>query len=309
MKMITRKIFGAAFTALLLTTLAVSAVQAKTDGSERNSNDCRSNGYSKGDSDSRSNSGLRVFGLTSDQRLICFAEDRPDRAKTVASITGLTGGDTMLVGFDFRVQDGFLYGVGNGGGVYRINTETGAATFVNQLTVALSGASFGVDFNPAADRLRIISDTGQNLRHNINAGGVTINDGALSYTAPATTTALGVTGAAYTNNDLDATTATTLFSLDTNLDQIAIQSPANNGTLAATGKLTVDTTSNVGFDIYSTVREGITVNVEGFATLTSATDGRVTFYSVALLNGKATSRGRFAATNQVIDIAIPLAQR
>jgi hypothetical protein len=32
--------------------------------------------------------------------------------------------------------------------------------------------SFGVDFNPAADRLRIISDAGQNLAHNVNAGGV-----------------------------------------------------------------------------------------------------------------------------------------
>jgi hypothetical protein len=34
--------------------------------------------------------------------------------------------------------------------------------------VALQGTRFGVDFNPAANRLRVISDLGQNLRHNID---------------------------------------------------------------------------------------------------------------------------------------------
>ena len=40
---------------------------------------------------------------------------------------------------------------------------TATATFVNALSVPLMGTSFGVDFNPAADRLRIVSDLGQNL--------------------------------------------------------------------------------------------------------------------------------------------------
>ena len=70
-------------------------------------------------------------------------------------MTGLQTPDTALVGIDFRVQDGQLYGVGNGGGVYRINPRTGAAAFVNALTVPLAGTVFGVDFNPAADRLRM----------------------------------------------------------------------------------------------------------------------------------------------------------
>ena len=74
--------------------------------------------------------------------------------------------------------------------------------------MALSGTSFGVDFNPAADRLRIVSDTGQNLRHNVNAGGVTVTDAPLNY---AGVTASGIVGSAYTNNDLDALTATTLY--------------------------------------------------------------------------------------------------
>ena len=211
----------------------------------------------------------------------------------------------MLLGIDFRVQDGNLYGLGNSGGVYILDAKTAAATFVNRLTVALTGTSFGVDFNPVADRLRVVSNTGQNLRHNVNAGGTTTVDGMLNYTAG--TTATGIVGAAYTNNDLDPTTATTLYNVDSNLDQITIQSPPNNGSLAATGKLTVDTSSDVGFDIYSTIRNGVTVQVQALASLTSST-GAASLYMITLATGKAQLRGSFSTQNQVMDIAIPLNQ-
>ena len=98
-----------------------------------------------------------------------------------------------------------------------------------------------MDFNPAADRLRIISDTGQNLAHNVNLGGVTAVNTVLNYPAPANINpALGVTGAAYTNNDLNDTTGTTLFDIDTERNQVAIQSPPAQGALVAVGSLTVD---------------------------------------------------------------------
>ena len=120
------------------------------------------------------------------------------------------------------MQDGNLYGLGNGGGIYIIDTDRAYATLVTRLTVALSGTQFGVDFNPAANALRIISDAGQNLRHPF-AGPLqfqTQTDAPLNY-PPATPlntpgpTALGVAGAAYTNNDLDVNTGTTLFDIDT----------------------------------------------------------------------------------------------
>ena len=248
---------------------------------------------------------LGIIGLTRDQRLICFNEYGPQYASTIGTISGLTGGDTMLVGIDFRVQDGRLYGLGNLGGVYTLSTNNAVATFVNRVTVPLTGNSFGVDFNPVADRLRIISDTGQNLRHNVNPGGTTVVDGTLNYTVG--TTALGVTGAGYTNNDLDSNTATTLYNVDSNLDQVTIQSPPNNGSLAATGKLTVATGSDVGFDIYSTVRNGVTVEVQAFAALTSST-GTASLYKVTLATGRADLRGNFGSQNLVMDIAIPLNQ-
>ena len=247
---------------------------------------------------------LIVIGLTSDNRLVWFSEDSPKRAHTIGTITGLTG-DTGLIGIDYRVQDGLLYGVGNAGGVYTLDTMTAAATLVSTLTVPLNGTAFGVDFNPAADRLRIVSNTGQNLRHNVNAGGTTLVDGTLTYVPPAT--ALGIVGTAYTNNDLDLSTATTLFDLDATLDQIAAQAPANNGTLSATGKLTVDTGEAAGLDIYSTLRGGITVRNQAFAVLT--VNGALGFYSVNLLTGKAEFEDNFKSTDQVVDIAIPLNQR
>lgn len=253
---------------------------------------------------------LRFVGLTADGRLVLFGECNPARPRDLGPVTGLTGADSALIGIDYRVQDGLLYGVGNGGGVYKFATPgSTAATFVNQLTVALdpNATSFGVDFNPAADRLRIIADTGQNLRHNVNTGGTTLNDGGLNYiegTPPAPVPATNVIAAAYTNNDLDPSTATTLFDIDANRDQVVIQSPPNNGVVFATGKLGVDAASPVGLDVYSTLRDGVTVRNAGFAAITA--DGSTGFYRVDLLTGAAVRIGTLGAG--VIDVAAPLAQ-
>lgn len=249
---------------------------------------------------------LRMIGLTADQRLISFREQDPADASSVGFVTGLGGGDSALIGIDYRVQDGNLYGVGNAGGVYLINPDTAAATLVNRLSVALSGSKFGVDFNPAADRLRIVSDSGQNLRHNVNAGGVTITDTAANYIAG--TPASGVTGSAYTNNDLATATATTLFNIDITLDQVAIQAPPNNGSLSATGKTSVDAVGDAGFDIYSAPSNGSTFFNTGYAVLTTL-DALSALYDVDMLTGKATKIGAFNETVPVVDLAIPLAQR
>jgi hypothetical protein len=208
---------------------------------------------------------LTIIGLTADQQLVTFRECLPHRLDQIGRVSGLQSPDTALVGIDFRVQDGLLYGVGNGGGIYTIDTESAAAIRVSQLTTPLNGTFFGVDFNPAADRLRIISDAGQNLRHNVNAGGTTMVDGLLN--SMAGTAAIGLAGAAYTNNDLDPTTGTTLFDIDTALNQVAIQSPPNAGSLVATGQLTVDPDTPVGFDLYTDLKDGVAQHNRGFASL------------------------------------------
>lgn len=284
---------------LAVAVLIVTGAIGTSDISAQGANACGSGNFNSGQ--------LRIVGLTTDQRLVCFSENMRGRIVNIGQISGLVG-DTSLVGIDYRVQDGELYGVGNLGGVYILDTMTAAATLVNNLTVALSGTAFGVDFNPAADRLRIISDTGQNLRHNVNPGGITLVDGTVTYTAPpaAPVAAQGVSGAAYTNNDLNPSTATTLFVIDMTLDQAAIQSPANNGILVATGKLGVDAAS-VGFDIYSTNKESATTDNRAFAVIGNAM-GVGQFFSVSLLTGKATLIGTFNSGHDVFKIAIPLDQ-
>lgn len=247
-----------------------------------------------------SSSSTDVVGLTGDQqqRLICFRSDRPERARDIGRVRGLDG-DTRLVGIDVRPANGLLYGVGDQGGVYTLSTRSASATLVARATVPLRGVSFGVDFNPAADRLRVTSDVGQNLRINVD-GGATTPDGDLNYTAG--TPATGVTGSMYTNNDADPNTGTTLFDVDSSLDQVAVQSPPNNGSLVATGKLGVDTGPDVAADIQSKVRRGTTVANTAYAALSSA-DGS-SFYTVDLLTGRATSTGDFDDDDRIVGIAV-----
>ncbi|MGW6655022.1 hypothetical protein AMK23_24230 [Streptomyces sp. CB02130] len=257
------------------------------------------------DMNHRGHEALTAVGLTPDQRLVEFTVDRPARTTDIGRVSGLRG-DTKVVGIDFRVQNEKLYGVGDRGGVYTLNTTNARATKVSQLTVALAGRQFGVDFNPAANRLRVISNTGQNLRHNIDDSAAplgTTTDGTLTNPTTPPTTATGVTGAAYTNNDLNAATATTLFDIDTMADRVSLQSPANAGTLAPTGNLGVNAGPDAGFDIYFSPKHGTN---RGFATLNTA--GTARLYEVDVLTGAARDLGAFSQRRQVTDLALPLEQ-
>jgi hypothetical protein len=248
---------------------------------------------------------LPVVGLVGGTELVDFSTDDVSlRGKR--TVSGLEG-DARLVGIDYRVQDGKLYGVGDAGGVYTID-QAGAATKVKQLSVELDGTNFGVDFNPAANALRIISDTGQNLRQPFaDPAAKTADDKALTNPAapPATGTvpALGASSAGYTNNDEDATTGTALFVLDTKADRVSIQSPANAGTFAPMGALGVDADAAAGFDIYSAAGAPSS-EVTALATL--QVGGAAGLYKIDLLNGKAVSLGDL--TEDVTDIAVPLGQ-
>jgi len=244
-------------------------------------------------------SSVDVVGLTDDQRLICFRSDRPGRARVIGKVTGLDT-DTKLVGIDARPANGSYYGVGDQGGVYTLDTGSARVNLVGRINVPLRGTAFGVDFNPAADRLRIVSDAGQNLRINVDTVATTV-DTDLSYTPG--TPATGIVAAAYANNDLSADTATTLFDVDSALDQVAIQSPPNNGSLAPTGKLGVDAVGDASADIYSRTRGGAAQDNTGFAVL----DGS-TFHRLDVLTGRVAKVGTFSDKLTVIGIAVPVDQ-
>ncbi len=253
---------------------------------------------------------LEVTGLTAGGALVTFTTENTRPSGAQRPVTGLSG-DTRLVGIDYRVQDGGLYGVGDQGGIYLI-ADSGAATKVRQLTIALEGTQFGVDFNPAANALRITSDTGQNLRQPFaTPTAATVADTPLSYPAAGTTPAAGATGvsaAAYTNNDLDAATATTLFDGDSSRDQLVIQSPANSGLLAPTGSFGFNASSVGDLDVYSTLEGGRTVDNDAFGVARDGSNPRnatAAFFAVDLLTGQVQQVG---TVGSVVDIALPLDQ-
>ncbi len=241
---------------------------------------------------------LQAYGISSDGNLMAaFKTDTPQVLDWVRVPTGYVN-DTSLIGIDFRVQNNTLYAVGNRGGIYTVALNAGSEatlTKVSQLTATLNGTNFGVDFNPAADRLRLVSDTGQNLRHDLNTN-TTITDGPLSAT--------GVSAAGYTNNDLHSGTATTLFDIITPTAQVAIQSPPNNGSLAATGNLSCVTPGpNAGFDVFSDLGgNGRTISNTAFAAFTSG--GSAGLYTVDVLTANCASVGTFPLS--ITDVAVAL---
>ena len=220
---------------------------------------------------------VTAYGTTQSNVLVRFNTDQPRQTTNVGTITGLQPGET-IAGIDFRPATGQLYALGSFSRLYTLNLTTGAATFVANLSVPLNGTTFGFDFNPTVDRIRIISDNEQNLRVN-PVDGSAIIDGTLAFAAgdPNVGVNPNVSGAAYTNNFAGATT-TTLYDIDTNLDQLVQQNPANSGTLITVGSLGVDTSALIGFDFYSPTNTA-------FAALTIS--GVPALYRINLLNGVA----------------------
>ena len=240
-----------------------------------------------------------AYGLTMDQRVTCFKVNRPSVSKTLMSAAILSSPDTSLVGIDVRPANGSLYGLGNAGGIYVLDPSAQRPELKARINVGLLGQSFGLDFNPTVDRLRIVSDVGQNLRVNVDTGIATV-DAGLNFTAGVS--ALGVAAVAYTNNDNDASTATTLFNIDSVGDQLVTQNPPNNGTLVSVGRLGYDTNAVVAFDIRSTIKDGKAVSNEGFVAL----GGGGSFYRIDLASGELRFIGNLG-TSPLIGFSFPVA--
>ena len=224
-----------------------------------------------------------VYVLTASNKLLSFDRATPGTIRTTATVTGLQAGEN-LVGIDYRPADGLLYGVGSSGRIYTLNGTTGAATVKSTLAAdatdttapftALAGTEFGVDFNPVADRLRIVSNTGQSLRINVDTGATT-TDGSINGGAAST----AITAAAYTNS-FAGTSTTTLFVIDAANGTLYTQNPPNNGTLASPVALGLAATNVAGFDIDAR-------NNTGYAVMTVA--GVHSLYSVNLAPAAGTA--------------------
>jgi hypothetical protein len=225
------------------------------------------------------------YGVTQDNRLVTFQSDNVTNVEPSHAITGLPGGENIL-GLDVRPLNGQLYGLGKTSRLYVINPRTGAARQVGATPFipALAGASFGFDFNPTVDRIRVTSDAEQNLRLNPDDATVTGIDTNLAYAPgdPGAGTNPNVGGSAYTNSFAGAT-STTLFDIDNARHALVIQNPPNDGTLTTVGALGTNNNA-VAFDI----GEG---NV-GYAVL-NGEQNRQNLFRIDLTNGHATQATNF----------------
>lgn len=237
-----------------------------------------------------------IIGLTTTNALIRFDSATPGTTFSAVSVSGLQSGETLL-GIDYRPATGALYGVGSSSRLYTLNTATGFATQVGSGAFgALSGTDFGVDFNPVVDRLRIVSNTGQNLRVNPDTGALAGTDTPLNPGTPS------VVGSAYTNN-FAGTLVTTLFGIDSLTDSLVRQggvdgppSP-NGGTLTTIGPLGFNTSDLVGFDISG-------ASAIAFASLTPAVGGSSSLFTINLSTGASTLIGTIGGGASLRDISV-----
>lgn len=233
-------------------------------------------------------SAVPIFLTNTQNQLLNIDSASPGTISATVSITGLQLGENIL-GIDFRPANGILYGLGSSSRLYSINTQTGAASQVGASgAFALSGSSFGFDFNPVPDRIRVVSNTGQNLRLNPNDGTLAATDASLNPGTP------NVSGAAYTNSFAGAAT-TTLYVIDSTTDQLYIQSPPNNGTLTSVGALGFDVTQSISFDI------AFPGNI-GYAALQVGT-GNSSLYTINLSTGAATLVGGIGSGQSITGLA------
>ena len=154
--------------------------------------------------------GRRVVALTSANALVVFDSKTPGATTAPVAVSGLAQGET-LHGITFRPKNNQLIGLGSSSRMYTINPVNGAATPIGPgpFTPALSGTVFGFDFNPTVDRIRVVSDTGQNLRMHPDTGAVAGMDANIN---PA---GLNVSAVAYTNSSPSSSRYfTTLYDID-----------------------------------------------------------------------------------------------
>jgi hypothetical protein len=237
-----------------------------------------------------------IYAVTSAGFLVRFQSAAPGTVTGVGTITGLQGGETIL-GIDFRPATGQLYGLGSTSRLYVINTTTATATQVGSgtFTPALSGTSFGFDFNPVVDRIRVVSDADQNVRLNPDTGAAVATDTNLAYAVgdPNAGANPNVVGSAYSNN-LFSATSTTLFGIDSNLDVLVRQGSVdgtpvspNTGQLFTVGALGVNANDVVGFDVSGAT--GV-----AYASLCAIGGPTCGLYTISLVTGAATLVGGIA---------------
>jgi hypothetical protein len=221
---------------------------------------------------------------------IAMVDTTAKKATGTVKVSGISG---ALVGIDVRPSDGMLYGLVDDGSVVTI-AKDGKATVKSKLdTMLAKGVTATVDFNPVADRLRVMGSDGMSLRANVDDGKVTKDgDHKFAETDMHKGEKPNVVAGAYTNS-IKGAKETALFNIDGTIGALVKQAPPNDGILGAVGKLGIKA-DKVAFDIWSD-------GTKNDAWLMSGD----TLYSIDLATGKATEAAKIAGVSGTVrDIAI-----
>ncbi len=231
------------------------------------------------------------YVLTDANRIMILNTRNLNMPLKTIDVTGLMSGE-RLVSMDFRPATGQLVAVSNQSRLYTINLNSGVATTPNMapFTPAINGNSVSIDFNPTVDRLRLVTNDGQNLRLNPETGAVMAIDGNINGVPGA-----AINAVAYINNRAGVTT-TTLYDIDPITDKLYKQNPPNNGTLEEVGPLGVDIAGVGSMDISfdgTAIASLISGNVRGL-------------YQIDLMTGKAEKLGDLLPMGMsIVELAIP----
>lgn len=258
-----------------------------------------------------------LVAVTQDGRLVRVHTTNPWEVRAALPLRGLPVGE-QLVGLDFRVAKGVLYALGRTGQLYTLDVQTAQLTPVGngRLQVPLRGTQFGVDFNPTVDRIRVVSDLGQNLRLHPDTGAMVDYDATaqgvqsdpdLRYadSDPQASHRPQVAATAYTYN-LKNDKLTTNFVIDSRLGTLVMQGSRegvepvetpNLGVLRTVGELGTGPLLDATFDIAD-------VGNTPLLAVRTATDGRTRLYRVDLATGKATLLGTLGSGQAIIGLAI-----
>lgn len=183
-----------------------------------------------------------LYGITdaATPHLVTFEAVAPIVLTSDRVVTGLTVGDSV-VGMDISPRDGGLYVLTNNSGVgrlYSLDPGTAGATLIGQLAADpadtslpytnLTASSYGTDFIPPSNLLRVVAGTGQNIRVDPTNARVTTDTNI----NPVGTQ---LTGVAFHNNDNDPGTNTIEYAYNFANDKFGTVVTPNNGTFFDTG--------------------------------------------------------------------------
>ena len=249
-----------------------------------------------------------IHALTQDLNLLTINAGQPTRVLQTVALKGVPAGET-LIGIDYRVAKGVLFAMSRSGKVFTVNTDTGAVTQVGSspIATALEGSTFGFDFNPAADRIRVVSNTGQNLRLHPDTGALAAVDGALTFEAGDAQAGQKpqLLAAGYTYNKKDEK-LTTNYAIDGSKGTLVRQGtvegvqPAvspNTGRLFTVGALGIGPLTDASLDIAD-------VSGVAFAALRTSAQAPTRLFLVNLESGRAEILGNVGSGAALVGIAV-----